>query len=247
MVYSWLKNTQFALFPGRCVLCSEATGRHLDLCCACEAMLVKPWARCRQCALPCPTEVQQCGQCSQQTRHFTRSEALTLYQTPVDELIGALKYRRHTAPGRILAELLCAQLRVRYQDDQWPDGLLPVPLHWRRQWHRGFNQAHFLAVVLGKRLQIPVAGDILVRQRATPKQQGLNQRQRQTNLKRAFRVTRAPDAAHVALIDDVVTTGATCNELAALLLHKGASRVDVWCLARTDHKSPTKPAIARKY
>ena len=233
MVYSWLKNVQFTLLPGRCVLCAENSGRQQDLCCDCEATLTRPWSRCQRCALPCAHEVSDCGQCSAADFRITRCEALAPYRFPIDQLIGAFKYQRQIAPGKALAGLLAAQLRRRYSGDDMPGCLIPVPLHWRRQWLRGFNQSHTIAMELHSRLDIPVADRILSRRRATPSQQQLDRKARQRNLKQAFSISRAPGEKHVALIDDVFTTGATCNQLAGLLLGCGVERVDAWCLART--------------
>jgi ComF family protein len=238
MVYSWLKNIQYTLLPGCCVLCADSTERNIDLCTRCETTLSEPWARCQHCALPCPIDVAACGHCSTRAFHFNRCEALAPYQAPIDQLIGAFKHRRKLAPGKILAYLLAKRLTQRYRDDDWPDHLIPVPLHWRRQWRRGFNQSHYLATQLSSHLHIPVAENWLVRHRATPSQQGLNRRQRQANLQHAFLIKQRPTlSSHVALIDDVLTTGSTCNLLATLLLEQGVERVDVWCLARTASKS----------
>jgi ComF family protein len=137
------------------------------------------------------------------------------------------------AAGKVLAQLLARRLRRHYQDDAWPETLIPVPLHWRRQWQRGFNQAHYLAAVLATELDIPLQAACLSRSVATPSQQGMNRRQRRQNLRHAFEVIEPPTHGHIALIDDVVTTGTTANLLCKQLLKQGATRVDVWCLART--------------
>lgn len=159
--------------------------------------------------------------------------ALAIYQAPVDRLIQRFKYQRRMAIAKVLARLLAHRLRRHYQHNQRPEIVLPVPLHWRRQWRRGFNQAHFLAAQLSRELDIPMQPDCLQRSQATPPQQGMQRRQRLRNLSHAFNVMTTPRGRHIALVDDVVTTGATANLLSRLLLEHGAERVDVWCLART--------------
>ncbi len=114
-----------------------------------------------------------------------------------------------------------------------PDLIVPVPLHWRRRFIRGFNQSQWLANYLGRQLNISVDNKLLMRIRNTPPQQQLRRKQRQKNLKGAFQVKRPVEGQHIALIDDVVTTGSTVSELSRLLKKAGASRVDIWCLART--------------
>jgi ComF family protein len=137
------------------------------------------------------------------------------------------------AIAKVLAELLSHRLHKHYQHDPRPTLVLPVPLHWRRQWRRGFNQAHFLAAQLSRQLNIPLQSDCLARSHATQPQQGMQRRQRLRNLSHAFNVMASPRGRHIALVDDVVTTGATANLLSRMLLEHGAERVDVWCLART--------------
>ena len=233
MVYSGLNFVQHMLLPGRCVLCHALSGRTLDLCQPCELDLTQAWAQCLHCGLPCTSDVPHCGECTARPFQFSRCVALGSYGPPLDRLIGNFKYRRHWAAGSVLAKLLAQRLQQRYRDDTLPPLLIPVPLHWRRQWRRSFNQAHFLAARLGESLGIPVDDTCLLRQRNTASQKGLNRPQRLANLRHAFALKTAPKVAHIALIDDVVTTATTANLLATLLREAGVQRVDIWCLART--------------
>lgn len=233
MVYSWLKNIQFALLPGRCIICEGNSRRQLDLCHRCQDLLCATWTRCQHCALPTPQDVDWCGHCTRRPFHFTRCIALAPYRQPIDRLISALKYHHHLAAGKVTASLLAEQIPAQYRGDTLPERLIPVPLHWRRQWRRGFNQAYYLAHRLQDRLDIPLQNHLVTRVRHTPRQTALDRSRRQKNLKKAFRIRHPVPGEHLALVDDVVTTGATANLLAALLLENGASRVDVWCLART--------------
>lgn len=138
--------------------------------------------------------------------------------------------------GRLLAGRLAAWLSHRYEQGlQRPQQLLAVPLATKRQRQRGFNQAQALADDLARRLRIPAPANSLARLRNTPAQQGLDLAARQGNLKGAFALgARAKvQGLHLAIVDDVMTTGATTTALARLLLEAGARRVDVYCLART--------------
>lgn len=233
MVYTWLNNIQFALLPGQCVLCRAPSKRQRDLCLPCEEQLCSPWCRCQHCGLPTSIDASSCGQCAKRGFPFQYCIPLSLYRAPINQLITAIKYQRDLAAAAVLGQLLAQQLRYFYRDEPMPDVLIPVPLHWRRQWRRGFNQAHHLAAILGGQLALPVQGNCVIRARATPSQQGMNRQQRKRNLRRAFTIPRAPKGSHVALVDDVVTTGTTASLISALLLEHGATRVDVWCLART--------------
>lgn len=155
------------------------------------------------------------------------------YRFPVDAAIKAWKFRRRLeytpAFVAVLIEAL-AELPER------PDALLPVPLHWRRQALRGFNQAEELAAPLHRSLGLPLARNVR-RVRHTPSQSGLGAAERQKNLGAAFRVRGPIRAKHVLLVDDVVTTGATSMQLARVALQAGAERASVLAVARTPQAS----------
>lgn len=203
------------LFPPRCCLCEfEGTWPDLDLCSVCLADL--PWDSSRQ-----------AGQVS----------ALR-FEPPADHLIRELKYSGVTAHARVLGELLARAVRARV--DELPKLLLPVPLHRARFRERGFNQAMQIARFAGRSLGIPYAGALMRRVRDTPSQTGLGRAERIENLRGAFRLAdsardRLARSGHVALVDDVRTTGSTLGELRVLLLEAGVSRVDLWSVARAAH------------
>ncbi|MEZ5507390.1 MAG: ComF family protein [Gammaproteobacteria bacterium] len=125
-----------------------------------------------------------------------------------------------------------------------PDLLLPVPMHPAKQRQRGFNQAAVLAHRVGKQLKIPVRHDLLSKRTSTEEQKTLSREQRQRNLANAFKLERVkllqmrPRPRHIALVDDVITTGTTTAQLAALLKKSGIARVDVWALAKTPLQNP---------
>jgi ComF family protein len=130
-----------------------------------------------------------------------------------------------------LGRLLAQQLETRSVDR--PALLIPIPLHPTRLRARGFNQAALLSRQLGRQLGIRWDPGVLKKHRQTEDQRGLDRRARQRNLRGSFVSRRLPKGCHVAVVDDVVTTGATCQEAARVLKRAGAGRVDVWALART--------------
>lgn len=200
------------------------------VCRACRADL--PWNRCACpcCALPTPTG-EACPDCLAAPPPVSRTVAPFVFAPPIAQLIHRLKYNRELADVRWLAAAL-AEHRQRL-DAPLPEQLLPVPLHRRRLWQRGYNQAQVLATALGRRLHVPVRGGWLKRLRATPQQVGQSAEERRRSVKGAFAVSGAVEGRHVALVDDVMTTGATLYELARALRAAGAAEVECWVLART--------------
>lgn len=150
------------------------------------------------------------------------------YAFPVDAAIKALKFRRrlHYAPA--FAELLRAAVECLPSDI---DAVLPVPLHWRRRWYRGFNQAVEIGKPVATHLRVPLVTRVR-RRRATPFQSGLNAKERTRNLKSAFAVRGPLPFRHVVIVDDVITTGATMRELARVVKLAGAGKVSALAVAR---------------
>lgn len=218
-----------ALLPLRCLLCRSPGEGVDDLCAACRAEL--PWAgpACARCGLPLPRPAPCCGRCAGRALPFAASHAVFLYQPPVDALLRRLKFHADLAAGRLLAALAAPALAAAPR----PGALLPLPLHRRRLRQRGYDQALELARPLGRALGLPVLDTRLLRQRHTAPQSELGARARQANLRGAFALAPGPPLpAHVALLDDVMTTGATLAEAARVLRRAGVARVDAWVLAR---------------
>jgi len=228
---TWLHRCGFALFPGVCLLCGRASGRALDLCAACDAALPRIASACRRCALPLPVP-GICGRCQRRPPPFEASLAPCHHAPPVDGMIQRLKYGGDLAQAAPLAALIAARARLR--NTPLPEALVPVPLHWRRQVARGFNQALELALPLGRTLGIPVRDRLVRRLRATPPQVGLSRAQRHRNLTRAFAVAAASEALprHLALVDDVITTGSTVEAVAGCLRRAGVERIEIWAVSR---------------
>ena len=226
---------QQALYPSRCLLCGDTTGADLDICPSCREELPHNHNPCYRCALPLPPSAPAeglCGRCQQRPPPFERSIAPFIYQYPIAELVGGLKFNARLQHGRMLATLLLEHLLSSGQAPL-PQLLIPVPLHRKRLQERGYNQAVELARPLSQQLNIPLDLSSCHRTRDTRSQSELHVRERQSNVRDAFKLSGKIEADHVALLDDVVTTGSTVTAVAKVLRRAGVGRVDVWALART--------------
>lgn len=222
------------LWRPMCVLCGAA-GRapDIDLCEACERDLPANGHACSVCAeplQPSSTLDLTCGACLKRKPRFDAALCAYRYAYPVDHLVQALKYGGSLAPARVLASLLAR--RIEATAISLPSILIPVPLSEPRFRRRGYNQAIELGRHLHRRLGIVLCTDLVTRVRDTPEQAGLDRKQRRKNIRGAFTAHRRIAGAHVAILDDVVTTGSTVNELAKVLKRAGAKRVEVWAVAR---------------
>ena len=221
------------LMPGRCLFCSMPSADDIDICAPCRADL--PWLEpgCRRCALPLPDpeESELCGRCLIDPPAFQRTEACWLYRPPLARAIATFKYHRNLGYGRSLGILMADRIASAYSHGAAADFITSVPLHLRRRLRRGFNQSEMIAQLLAGQLQLPYR-PLLKRTRATPAQQTLDAEDRYHNLKNAFR-SKPLRGETVAVVDDVMTTGATADEVSRCLLAAGAGEVHIWCLART--------------
>lgn len=216
------------LLPSRCLLCGAAAGED-GLCGACHAELPRNDSCCAHCGEPLAHPAARCGACLKREPPWASAWAPFRYAWPLDVLETRFKFGGDLAAGRALAAAWAAQAAPA----PLPQALLPVPLHVARLRRRGFNQALELARVLGRRHGIPVLPRALRRVRATQPQTELGRMRRRANVRGAFALAPAVALpAHVALLDDVLTTGATLAECARVLQRAGVVRVDVWTLAR---------------
>lgn len=222
------------LLPQDCLLCGGPSRRSVALCAPCEAELPHNTRPCRQCALPLPpepgTQATFCGHCLANPPAFDRALAPFVYDEQLALLIHRWKYHPEPRLGH-----LAAHLWLRAMPEPPPvDLVIPVPLHWRKLLRRGFNQAQDLCRLLraGHPTPPPTAPRLLARRRATAVQAGLDARSRRHNLRGAFTLQGQCDNLRVAVVDDVMTTGATAQELARCLKAGGAREVHLWCLAR---------------
>ena len=153
------------------------------------------------------------------------------YQFPINELIFQYKSQARLALCDSFAQALITQIKK--QQHPLPQVLMPVPLHPNKLKQRGFNQSLELAKVLSKQLHIPIDYHSLQSTQQTTQQKSLNKQQRLVNVQSSYALTRPLSVTHIALIDDVITTGATTKTLAYLLREHGATQIQAWSIART--------------
>ena len=220
------------LLPPYCRLCGATVEHGPPLCTGCHRYL--PWSEqaCRQCGrrLNAPADSHLCGHCQRDPPAFTATTAALHYRPPVDHLVQRLKFSGELALAPLLATLLAEKLRRRRPP--MPGLLIPVPLHRTRLRERGFNQVTEITRSLARLLDLTLDRRICRRVRRTGTQSLLPVGSRRGNVRNAFAVTGTPGAAHVAIIDDVMTSGHTVNELARVLKRAGVETVEVWVVAR---------------
>jgi len=224
--------------PGVCAICRDWDAR--GLCDDCLQRFAPRRPRCIACGGAPPQVVPRCGQCLGLASAFDRCIAGADYAAPWDRMIAAFKFHQRAELAAALALVIERAMRAAWRDDPaapHPTLLLPVPLSRERLRERGYNQAWELARRLGRRLRIDAAPALLQRGRDTAHQIGMTRGERERNLRDAFwvaaRAAMVLQGRRVALIDDVLTTGATAHAAALALRHAGVAEVEVWVVART--------------
>jgi len=220
-----------------CVLCGSMS--HDGLWCeACDRAL--PWldaAHCPNCALPTPSG-ETCGRCLRHPPLFARATAVFGYAFPLDKLIQAMKYGERLVLAHAFADKLVGSI----ERNRLPDCIVPMPLHPARLRERGFNQSQLLAARIAHKLGIELLPRACRRVRDTPPQSALPWKERKKNMHGAFCCDADLSGKHVALVDDVLTTGASLNALAGAVQERGAAEIEAWVVARTlPHDRITAP------
>ena len=224
------------ILPRVCACCGFNSDNHdLDLCVNCRANL--PWMDdcCYQCGwqMSKPSESVLCDKCQSSPPPFSRLCALFRYKPPITRLVGSLKFGRQLYPGSLFGKLLSEAItQVWYLQKPLPEIIIPVPLHIKRHRMRGYNQATEIALPIAKSLGITLALDVCERAKHTSPQARLNKAKRTRNLAAAFTVNTNIKYKHVALVDDVVTTGSTVRAVSKGLLASGVDQIDIWCVCR---------------
>jgi len=215
-------------------LCGTNTHSNLGLCSDCIGDLRRTHSLCKRCALPLETieKPHVCGNCLREPPPYAFTYSFAEYAPPLDRLIQQLKFHQKLHIARLLGELMA--LDIQQQALPLPDLLLPVPLHNQRMRQRGYNQAAEVARILARVLGLTLDIQSCTRSKITREQSGLSAKRRKTNIKGAFQVGSDINARHIAIVDDVMTTGSTVGELSQALLDHGAKRVDVWVCARAN-------------
>ena len=134
--------------------------------------------------------------------------------------------------ARFLGELFVPLLKSKYENKPLPECIIPMPLHQTRLQERGFNQATEIAKPIAKALNVPINHKIVYRQKETLRQSQLSKKKRRRNMQSAFLVNQTMTQKHVAVLDDVITTGETILSLCKALKNAGIKTIDVWCLAK---------------
>jgi len=223
------------VLPPVCQLCGAA-GLGPDICAGCFRDLPRVRHACALCARPLkiipaggPEATPVCGRCLAQPPPWNAALAPLRYGFPVARMLRELKYEGRLLRARLLGELLGHWARSRQGSIEV---LLPVPLHPRRWRERGFNQARELAAAAGRVLRLEMVDNLCLRLRDTPPLWDLRAAQRRVVLKGAFKAADGVRGRRIALVDDVLTTGATAGAITQTLLRAGAARVEVWTIAR---------------
>jgi len=226
------------VYPRRCLSCGEDMhDRRTDhLCSACWAS-VEPLGKhkCPRCAAPMGphTDLDNCRACHGQTLYFKGATAFGMYRSALRELVHCFKYRKHSFLAKPLGDLLARRIEAEpFANDL--EVVVPVPIHWRRRFVRGFNQSELLAKRVARYLLLPAAPRAMRRTRLTTPQAFLGSSQRKRNLAGAFDVPKPKivEGKTVLLIDDVMTTCSTTAECAKVLKAAGAKAVYAATVAR---------------
>lgn len=222
--------------PGFCPVCQQEKSDRQEIgrnCLQKIALVIPPI--CARCGRPQRLEVNSaplCRQCRETRYYFSKARAVAVYEGSLREILSELKYRYRPELGEALGKLLVEWVKLH---PKFPDFklIIPIPINDRKLEQRGYNQAELLAKPLQKYLGIPLANDIIMREKITESQNALCKEERFQNMQGAFRVVNAERlaSAKVLLIDDILTTGATASEAARVLLRAGAAEVSVLTVA----------------
>ncbi len=231
-VNNWCNIIQYSLLPPSCILCGNQGMERMDLCQPCYNGLLTQGSHCYCCAKRFASDSadqQLCGDCQKNPPAFDKTYVPFVHQGAIRYLINHCKFEGAYKNTRLLGSLLADYLA---NNAELPELIIPVPLHPKRYRQRGFNQTLEMAKIIAQRLSIPIDNNCCLHVKNTPHQISLSGKQRHKNIKNSFQMASTPKAKHIAILDDVLTTGATANELARVIKATGVSHVDVWVCAR---------------
>lgn len=237
-VATWLRLGLDLVFPPACAYCHVELESSVDglLCAECLLRFVSRAAACQRCAATAKEAMldeEGCPQCRGQRLHFATAVRLGAYEGPLRSAVLQLKRPWGRPLALTLGDLLAESLASQPQGVQC-DAVVPVPMHWSRKMWRGINSAETIAERVARRLNVPLAGHLLLRSKRTAPQARLSTPRRLANVRGAFRAREHRDlpGSRLLLVDDIMTTGATLNEAARVLRRAGAGSVSVAVLAR---------------
>jgi len=224
--------SKFLLLEQYCIFCGCQCDK--QICKDCYISVIKPVNRiaCPKCLIYLPPKEIKCQNCADNYFYFDRIITGFEYKFPLDQILHQIKYQGKLEYSTVLSQLFWNTIAIHLH--KLPDVIIPVPLHHSKHKLRGFNQVYeLLREFKDLYPQVPIIKAI--RNKETLQQANLNRQQRITNLAGAFKIDFPLNNKHVTIVDDVVTTGTTVNELAKLCKDMGAHQVDVWCLMRAQH------------
>ena len=233
-----LRSLAYRLLPPRCVVCGLQPGASTTLICAqCEAdFFAVETPRCKRCAIRMPNTgtgiTGICGRCLAEAPHFDTTTTLADYVSPVDGMVMALKFTARLDLGQFFGQLLASRLPAMPPSAR-EAVVIPVPLAFERTRQRGFNQSHHIARAFASATGRPLVLDRLLRVRHTAPQQTLALKERRRNIRGAFAVEGRFSEQPILVVDDVMTSGSTLDEIARVLKKAGASQVHNLVVART--------------
>jgi len=226
---NWSNIIHSSLYPSTCFICDQQGHNELDLCQSCLRDLKSVELSCAVCDIELTTESSICGRCLNTTPSFDQIVSLYQYEGIAQFLIQSLKFQAKHSCARTIGKLMAQHIKTL---DKNPDALMVVPLHSKRLIERGFNQSELIAQYIHDELGTPLIHHHLKRVVNTTSQTTLKASERRKNLRNAFRYDPPHGIKSVAIIDDVVTTGSTANEIAKTLKKHGVQHVEIWAFAR---------------
>jgi ComF family protein len=229
----YLKKLRACCTPSICILCHQRSDLPQDLCQGCkDDMPILPQT-CPRCAKTFTTLANPCGECLRKPPPFDAAFSLFSYQKPITNMIMNLKFQSDLVNAKILGAWMAETIiNSWYRGAALPEVIIPMPLHAKRLRERGFNQSLEIARPIAHRLKLPLDLTSCARVKATAAQAMLPAEQRGRNIKNAFSAAKSLQGLHIALLDDVTTTGYSMAELAKTCKKAGARRIDVWYCAR---------------
>ena len=214
-----------------CMFCGNSANSKMALCVNCHESL--PWIMhaCKGCATPLLGEDIFCGICIKIPYGLSEICALFEYRQPIKYFISSLKFNHKLIYAKFFSKCFIESISKSKQVDL-PQAIIPMPLHNKRIQHRGFNQAIEISRPIAKYFNIPLLRRCIIRTRHVLPQSDLSKKQRILSVKNIFSVAESKDYKHVAIVDDVMTTGSSVRSLIGTLKKSGIERIDLWVVAR---------------
>lgn len=230
-MFAFIQKITHTLFQPTCLLCDSHCINQQYICDDCFSTLPINTHYCKRCGLPL-SDSTICNACVISPPPLDNTLTLFDYQTPIPELIWKLKYNGDLKIARWFGNCWIDMIKKHYAENTLPQLIMPVPLHHQRLKERGFNQALEIAKPIGQHFNIPIDTHTCIRLKNTVAQSTLTAKKRRSNVTHAFALSYRPHVNHIAILDDVMTTGSTVSAIATLLKMAGVQQIDVWCCAR---------------